>query len=131
MKRRLLLTNPNIRKKLTFRCDLFNAELSGCNMSCPFCSASKYSRSKTRVVNIKDEDYDVYIGRGTKWGNNFREGVDGTREEIIEKHKRDTLNKPWLIHAIKKELKGRTLGCHCSPLPCHGDTYVKIAEGEL
>jgi len=97
-------------------------------MSCPFCAASKYKHCKTKVVNVKDEDYDVYIGKGTKWGNIFREGVDGTREEVIVKYDKDIRNKPWLIHEIGHELKGRILGCHCKPLPCHGDILVKLAE---
>lgn len=117
------------RHTLTFYCELFNATLSGCNMSCDFCSASMYKENKTRVINIKDEEYDIYIGKGTKWGNNFREGVDGTREECVAKYSTDIRNKPWLLHAIGREIKGRILGCHCKPLPCHGDVLVELAEG--
>ena len=40
-----------------------------------------------KVVNKYKEDYDVYIGRGSKWGNPYRIGEDGTREEVIEKYR--------------------------------------------
>ena len=39
--------------------------------------------SKTRVVNCKKEPYDVYIGRPSKWGNPFKIGRDGSRQEVI------------------------------------------------
>lgn len=37
------------------------------------------------VVNKYKEEYDIYIGRGSRWGNPFVIGKDGTREEVIEK----------------------------------------------
>ncbi len=44
-----------------------------------------------RVVHCKREPYDVYVGRPSKWGNPFREGRDGTREEVVVKH------REWII----------------------------------
>lgn len=81
----------------------------------------------TTVVNIKDSDCDVYIGRGSKWGNPFRIGKNGSREEVIEKY------KEWLMHteallANLCELKDKVLGCHCKPLPCHGDVLVELVN---
>ncbi|PIW12451.1 MAG: hypothetical protein COW35_01440, partial [Candidatus Infernicultor aquiphilus] len=32
-------------------------------------------------------NYDVYIGRPSKWGNPFTIGKDGTRSEVIEKYR--------------------------------------------
>ena len=118
------------RHKLIFHCPLFNTTLSGCNMSCNPCFALKYSK-EIKVVNIKDEEYDVYIGRGTKWGNKFREGVDGTREEIIQLYKQWFLEKPWLQIDAVKELQGKVLGCHCKPKSCHGDILVNFVKGGL
>ena len=47
----------------------------------------------TRVVNVRAETYDVYIGRKKggsvydtgDWGNPCVIGKDGTRDEVIEK----------------------------------------------
>lgn len=81
----------------------------------------------TRVVNLRREKYDVYIGRGSKWGNPFAIGIDGTREEVISKYENHFLNSPELMNSIH-ELKGKTLGCYCKPLPCHGDVLIKYVE---
>lgn len=40
----------------------------------------------TRVVHCKREPYDVYIGRGSKWGNPFKIGPDGSRADVIAKY---------------------------------------------
>ena|SRR5215207_2478283 len=40
----------------------------------------------TEVVNIRHEEYDVRIDRRSRWGNPFKIGPDGNREEVIEKH---------------------------------------------
>ncbi len=37
------------------------------------------------IINLKKEKYDVYIGRGSKWGNPFHIGKDGNRKEVIDK----------------------------------------------
>jgi hypothetical protein len=89
----------------------------------------------TRVVNLREEPYDVYIGRPGrgkskeegKGGNPFEIGRDGTREEVIAKYREYILNKPELLEQIPLELKGKTLGCFCKPKACHGDVLVYIA----
>jgi Domain of unknown function (DUF4326) len=92
------------------------------------------------VVHCRKWPYDVYIGRPSlgirrdipgsdgRWGNPFVVGKDGTREEVIVKH------KAWLLSPENKELmnhlpelKGKVLGCWCAPLPCHGDTLSELA----
>lgn len=119
------------RHKLVFHCPLFNAMLSGCNGSCNPCIALKYRHEKASVVNAKQEEFDVYIGRGTKWENKFHIGTDGTREEVIEKYKIWFKDHPELHNRAIIELQGRILGCHCKPLPCHGDVLVEFLEGRL
>jgi hypothetical protein len=99
-------------------------------LSCNPCLALKYRKDKTRIVNINDEEFDIYIGRGTKWGNKYHIGVDGTREEVIEKFKLWWNRHPELHNEAIRELQGKILGCHCKPLPCHGDIYVAFLEGE-
>jgi hypothetical protein len=96
----------------------------------------------TRVVNIKDgEPYDVYIGRymparrsptgerleRSKWANPFHVGRDGSREESIAKYRDLLEQRPTLLAQIL-ELDGKVLGCHCKPLPCHGDVLVELVE---
>lgn len=82
----------------------------------------------TRVVNVNlGKIYDVYIGRPSIWGNPFRIGVDGTREEVIEKYRRYILKNKTLLARLP-ELKGKRLGCYCAPLSCHGDVLVELVE---
>lgn len=89
-----------------------------------------------KVVHCKKEKYDVYIGRPSKWGNPFShksgtkaEFILPTREEAIEAYEK------WITEGDGKhllndlhELKGKTLGCWCSPLPCHGDVLKRLAN---
>lgn len=85
---------------------------------------------KTRVVHVKTRKHSIYIGRPSKWGNPFIIGKDGNREEVIAKYKKWIETKPKLMAAIKIELKGKVLGCFCSPEACHGDVLAKIADKE-
>jgi hypothetical protein len=92
---------------------------------------------KKLVVHCKKEPYDVYIGRGSKWGNPFShkhsqlaEVIVDTREEAIECYKNWLSTRPDLVEAAKKELKGKVLGCFCDPLDCHGHVLAKIANEE-
>lgn len=80
----------------------------------------------TTVVH-KKHPHDVYIGRPSIWGNPFKIGDDGTREEVIEKYRDFLLNSPELLAKIQ-QLKGKTLGCYCKPMKCHGDVIVEILE---
>ena len=82
---------------------------------------------KTRVVNKYKEDYQIYIGRGSKWGNPFCIGKDGTREEVIKKYAKYILTRKDLLFSLD-ELKGKTLGCFCKPKTCHGDILLEIAN---
>lgn len=82
---------------------------------------------KGKVVNCSKERCDVYIGRPSKWGNPFVIGKNGDRAEVIEKYRWWLMHSPELIDALP-ELKGKTLGCHCAPLPCHGDILLEMAE---
>lgn len=90
-----------------------------------------------KVVNIKNnEPYDVYIGRGSKYGNPFThlQHLGGnliivdSREEAISRYKEWILEQPELISLAKIELKNKILACYCKPLPCHGDILLEIAN---
>ena len=81
-----------------------------------------------RAKNINydgfDEDKDVFIGRGSKWGNPFVIGKDGNRGLVIERYIDYFENNEELIKDIE-ELKGKNLVCYCKPKACHGDYLIK------
>lgn len=79
------------------------------------------------VVHCKVDPFDVYIGRPSKWGNPFVVDLDGTRAEVIEKYKNWIQTQPDLLNSLH-ELKGKVLGCWCSPKPCHGDVLTELAN---
>jgi hypothetical protein len=72
------------------------------------------------VVHCKRSRYDTYIGRGSKWGNPFRIGAHGTREQVIDLYEQWLLDQPDLLAALG-ELTGLVLGCWCAPRRCHGE----------
>lgn len=90
---------------------------------------------KTTVVNKHHNvPYDVYIGRGSKWGNPFthRDGTKAefkveSREEAIEGFRNWFVNQHDLL-ADLHELKGKTLCCFCKPAGCHGDVLSEFAN---
>lgn len=82
---------------------------------------------KTNVVHCKKSNYDVYIGRPSKWGNPFVIGRDGNREEVVQKYHDWILTQPQLLKDLH-ELKGKVLACWCAPQACHGDVLVKLAK---
>lgn len=91
----------------------------------------------TRVVNLRRDAYDVYIGRGSIWGNPYTHlPLSGTkantqvatREEAIEKYLDYFVEKLATDKAFKEateELKGKVLGCYCKPERCHGDILAE------
>ena|SRR3990172_8669606 len=93
-------------------------------------------KTSGKVVHFKKEPFDIYIGRGSgsKWGNPFshKEGTKATyvvssREEAIQKYEEWLLTQPELLKALP-ELKGKVLGCWCSPKACHGDVLLRLAN---
>jgi len=89
------------------------------------------------VVNKSKKPYDVYIGRPSKWGNMYshKEGTlakfkTNTREEAVAKYEEWVRSQPEMVANIKRELKGKVLGCFCSPKLCHGHVLAWIANEE-
>jgi len=83
----------------------------------------------TKVVNLKYDPYDVYIGRGSIYGNPYKIGKDGTREEVLEKYRQWLHASMFLGELTEKDLlylKDKRLGCFCKPEPCHGDILVEL-----
>lgn len=79
------------------------------------------------VVNKTKAQYDIYIGRPSKWGNPYKITKNQTREQAIEKYRLYIMQHPELLRDLY-QLKGKTLGCFCKPLACHGDVLVEMVE---
>ena len=62
-----------------------------------------------KVVNLRKEPYDVLINRASKWGNPYREGIDGDRAEVIRKYQVYVVHNKELMDSLI-ELEGKTLG---------------------
>jgi hypothetical protein len=96
---------------------------------------------KPRVVNCRHEPHDVYVGRGAGknhiWGNPFShleksaagpEFLVGSRAEAIERYETWLLAQPELVARARDELRGKVLGCWCSPKACHGNVLARVAN---
>ena len=92
----------------------------------------------TTVVNKNKSKYDVYIGRGSKWGNPYTHlNLDSskakykvkTRKEAIEKYKEYLLigDGKYLLDDLH-ELENKSLGCYCKPKSCHGDILAALCN---
>ena len=95
------------------------------------------------IVNLKHEprlreqfeyahvvDNTVLIDRRSKWGNPFKLGVDGSRDEVIALYRADLWRRIRAGEVSLEELAeldGCWLACWCEPLPCHGDVLARAA----
>lgn len=91
---------------------------------------------KPKVYNIKNmkgllmDGSFVYVGRPSKWGNPYRVGVDGTREEVVAKFRKRLLQRKDLLEELP-ELRGKNLMCFCAPEPCHADVLLELANANI
>lgn len=87
---------------------------------------------------VKDGRY-VYIGRPESrprelkpppiyFGNKFKVGRDGNRDEVCDKHEEYFRTNEELQRWVPF-LKGKALVCFCAPKRCHGDTLARAANG--
>ena len=86
------------------------------------------------IVHCREAPYDVYIGRPGPWGNPFKIGRDGTRDEVIRKYENwitAQLTHDTELRSRLAELKGKVLGCWCAPHKCHGDVLIKLLAMEM
>ena len=91
-----------------------------------------------KVVNKYKDVYDVYIGRGSKWGNPFKIGAYNsdthkspmTRALVISMYE-EYIRDDEILMASLHELDGKVLGCFCKPKACHGDVLVKLRKEQL
>ncbi|MCK4445689.1 MAG: DUF4326 domain-containing protein [Candidatus Marinimicrobia bacterium] len=133
---------------------IFLVTITGCTNKDS--KAKHESEVETTVVNLNNETYDVYIGRGREKPTNMltegiKPGEEGwlgnphpigwcdicreshTRAECIEKFKQDFYNKLNSDLELRKAvlaLKGKRLGCYCKPKACHGDVIKEWIESQ-
>lgn len=88
----------------------------------------------TTVVNRHKEDYDIYIGRGTIFGNPWTNLINSRAiwvssvEESIRLYKEyfyDRISWDFIFRNEVLKLKDKRLGCSCKPGICHGDIIVE------
>lgn len=90
----------------------------------------KARRFADQVVDVrKTRGWDIAIHRPHRFGNPFVIGRDGTRQEVIAKHRAWFQKQPELMRDVA-ELKGKVLGCKCGAPKrrCHGETLLELAE---
>lgn len=100
----------------------------------------------TRVVNLRREAFDEYIGRPKsgdpwRWGNPFSHQGHGIVQVSSlfdamlnyaawlrgEVHVKGLV--PPTLEEIRQQLRGKRLGCFCWPKDCHGMVLAHVAEG--
>jgi hypothetical protein len=90
----------------------------------------------TRVVHVRKEPFDRYIGRPCAefltsfYGNPFRITRDQTREGVVIAYALYFFSPEQrrLRDLVLEDLSGKTLGCWCAPLWCHGDIIAGYIE---
>lgn len=84
------------------------------------------------VVNLRREEYDIYIGRPSILGNPHKVGSCPcyigyhSRGGAIGLYEFEARGNDILLAAISDIPPLSRLGCYCHPLPCHGDIIVKL-----
>lgn len=95
----------------------------------------------TSVVNVKIDEYDIYVGRKNKtynlkqyiYANPFKLERERDRDHIYNLYERwlkfqyrwqEKCDMDWQLDF----LKGKRLGCWCSPKKCHADLLAKLAD---
>lgn len=86
----------------------------------------------------------VYIGRAhvvfidgkrhpaedSPWANPYKIDSKHSRDKVLKKYKKyikEKLESPLVVQEFLK-LRGKKLGCWCSPEPCHGDILIEILD---
>ena len=73
---------------------------------------------RDKVVVIQDMGFvTVYVGRGSRYGNPFKIGEHGTRQEVIRLYEEWLDERPHLVERLDRPNLGG-LRCYCAPLPC-------------
>lgn len=92
----------------------------------------------TRVVNLRREMFDAYIGRAGHghdgyFGNPFRLLPGEARGATIERFRAYFLDRIARDDEFRRRvlaLRGKTLGCFCKPAACHGDVIAEWIDSQ-
>jgi hypothetical protein len=98
---------------------------------------------RPQYTNLREwmsDTTNVYIGRknivfidgirfppeDSPWANPFKIGKDGSREDCLKKYRNYVCkllisDRSNVMITRLLGLRGKTLGCWCTPEPCHGD----------
>ena len=87
-----------------------------------------------KSVDIKEwlkDDRNVYIGRSAdgkgEWGNKYKlKDYEYNRTKVLALYEEDLLSNKELLRRVPS-LKGKILGCWCSPEQCHGEVLHRQA----
>jgi len=99
---------------------------------------------ETRVGHVSKDQYDVYVGRGSPWGNPYvrrgkaRQSAYDVQEveDPVAAYEAYLKTRPDLLRLLP-ELRGKILGCWCyklgerlpSPERCHAQVLARLADG--
>ena len=74
----------------------------------------------------------VLVDRTTDFGNPFKIGEHGNRQDVIEKYEFWIFQPEQLAlrERMIRELKGQDLLCWCAPDACHADIILSIANAD-
>jgi hypothetical protein len=79
-----------------------------------------------KYTHIKTSE-DVYIGRGSFWGNPFVIGKDGDRDDVVRKYAEMICDNQEMLSRLH-ELRGKNLVCYCAPKLCHGHVLEDLSK---
>lgn len=81
----------------------------------------------TQVVNKHHNvPHDIYIGRGSIWGNPYRLTETTTPEDVLIQYETHLI-RSGLINEIHR-LRDKRLQCFCAPKLCHGHILAWYAD---
>ena len=106
-------------------------DLCICGLTAARNGEPRYPKVLNRAVIKTTPEGAVFVGRPTKWGNPFKIGQDGTRDEVIAKYREMLAVDPGLVQDARRELRGKNLVCWCAPLPCHADILLEVANAPI
>jgi len=102
----------------------------------------EWAKQPNHVYIGRKNRYGKYPTTSSEWCNPYMLSKTKTREcdcASVENQLRDDIIEKYRMYLMKKLedpdtlarfklLKGKTLGCWCKPLDCHGDVIVRLLD---